>query len=155
MYSIRATYIPREDMHFDRDYYIEHHIPLAQKQLAGHVRYLQMHAEFDMHVLMEEEDLRSPCVFVLSVETKEDVEAFREFRRGSEVVPLREDIEKYTDCRVTMFSNLDMVSPMPLTDRSHFYCLAVPPVCQHYPCKVIPVMEEKLYSSHINPQLLN
>ena len=98
MYSIRATYIPREDMHFDRDYYIKHHIPLAQKQLAGHVRYLQMHAEFDMRVLMEEEDLRSPCVFVLSVETKEDVEAFREFRRGSEVVPLREDIEKYTNC---------------------------------------------------------
>jgi len=49
-------------------------------------------------VLMEEEDLRSPCVFVLYVETKEDVEAFREFRRGSEVVPLREDIEKYTNC---------------------------------------------------------
>ena len=98
MYSIRATYIPREDMHFDRDYYIKHHIPLAQKQLAGRVRYLQMHAEFDMRVLMEEEDLRSPCVFVLFVETRQDVEAFREFRRGSEVVPLREDIEKYTNC---------------------------------------------------------
>ena len=98
MYSIRATYIPREDMHFDRDYYIKHHIPLAQKQLAGRVRYLQMHAEFDMRVLMEEEDLRSPCVFVLYVETREDVEAFREFRRSSEVVPLREDIEKYTNC---------------------------------------------------------
>ena len=36
MYSIRATYIPREDMSFDRDYYVKHHIPLAQKQLAGH-----------------------------------------------------------------------------------------------------------------------
>ena len=98
MYSIRATYIPREDMHFDRDYYIKHHIPLAQKQLAGRVRYLQMHAEFDMRVLIEEEDLRSPCVFVLYVETREDVEAFREFRRSSEVAPLREDIEKYTNC---------------------------------------------------------
>ena len=75
MYSIRATYIPREDMHFDRDYYIKHHIPLAQKQLAGRVRYLQMHAEFDMRVLIEEEDLRSPCVFVLYVETREDVES--------------------------------------------------------------------------------
>ena len=85
-------------MHFDRDYYIKHHIPLAQKQLAGHVRYLQMHAEFDMRVLMEEEDLRSPCVFVLSVQTREDVEAFREFRRSPEVMPLREDIEKYTNC---------------------------------------------------------
>jgi hypothetical protein len=98
MYSIRATYIPREDMHFDRDYYIKHHIPLAQKQLAGRVPYLQMHAEFDMRVLMEEEDLRSPCVFVLFVETRQDVEAFREFRRSPEVVPLRKDIEKYTNC---------------------------------------------------------
>jgi hypothetical protein len=40
----------------------------------------------------------SPCVFVLYVETREDVEAFREFRRSSEVVPLREDIEKYSNC---------------------------------------------------------
>ena len=98
MYSIRATYIPREDMHFDRAYYIKHHIPLAQKQLAGHVRYLQMHAEFDMHVLTEEKGLRSPCIFVLYVQSREDVKAFREFRRSSEVVPLREDIEKYTNC---------------------------------------------------------
>jgi len=98
MYSIRATYIPREDMHFDRDYYIKHHIPLAQKQLAGRVPYLQMHAEFNMRVLMEEEDLRSPCVFVLFVETRQDVEAFRDFRCSPEVVPLREDIEKYTNC---------------------------------------------------------
>jgi hypothetical protein len=42
--------------------------------------------------------MSSPCVFVLYVETREDVEAFREFRRSSEVVPLREDIEKYTNC---------------------------------------------------------
>ena len=70
MYSIRATYIPREDMHFDRDYYIKHHIPLAQKQLAGHVRYLQMHAEFDMHVLTEEKGLRSPCIRALRSEQR-------------------------------------------------------------------------------------
>ena len=98
MYSIRATYVPREDMYFDRDYYIEHHIPLAKKQLTGRIRYLQMHAEFAMHVLMEGKELRSPCVFVLHVETKEDVEAFREFRRSPDVVPLREDIKKYTNC---------------------------------------------------------
>ncbi|MFQ5982918.1 MAG: EthD domain-containing protein [Woeseiaceae bacterium] len=85
-------------MHFDRDYYVKHHIPLAQKQLAGRVRYLQMHAEFDMHVLMDGDDLRSPCVFVLYVETWKDVEAFQAFRRSSEVGPLREDIEKYTNC---------------------------------------------------------
>ena len=42
--------------------------------------------------------MSSPCVFVLYVEAREDLEAFREFRRSSEVVPLREDIEKYTNC---------------------------------------------------------
>ena len=98
MYSIRATYIPREDMRFDRNYYVKYHMPLARKQLTGRVRYLQMHAEFDMRVLMGGKDLRSPCVFVLHVETKEDVEAFREFCRSPDVVPLREDIEKYTNC---------------------------------------------------------
>ncbi len=85
-------------MRFDRDYYLKHHIPLAQKQLAGRVRYLQMHAEFDMRVLMDGNDLRSPCVFVLFVETREDVDAFNSFRRSSAVVPLREDIDKYTNC---------------------------------------------------------
>ncbi|MDE0755777.1 MAG: hypothetical protein OSB26_14120 [Woeseiaceae bacterium] len=98
MYSIRATYIPRENMRFDRDYYLENHIPLAQRQLAGRVRYLQMHAEFDMHVLLDGDALRSPCVFVLYVETLEDVSAFNSFRLSSDVVPLREDIDKYTNC---------------------------------------------------------
>ena len=98
MYSIRATYIPREDMHFDREYYVKHHIPLAQKQLAGHVSYLQMHAEFDKRMLMDGNDLRSPCVCVLYVATWEDVEAFREFRCGSDVLPLRDDIDRYTNC---------------------------------------------------------
>jgi hypothetical protein len=60
MYSIRATYIPRENMRFDRDYYLENHIPLAQRQLAGRVRYLQMHAEFDMHVLLDGVDWEIP-----------------------------------------------------------------------------------------------
>ena len=100
MYAIRATYISRDDMHFDQDYYIKNHIPLAQKQLAGRVRYLMMHAEFDMRVLMDGDELRSPCVFVLYVQTMDDVEAFREFRRGPEVLPLRDDIAKYTNCDV-------------------------------------------------------
>ena len=26
MFAIRATYIPRNDMHFDRDYYVKNHI---------------------------------------------------------------------------------------------------------------------------------
>ena len=98
MYSIRATYIPREDMHFDRDYYIKHHIPLAQKQLTGRVRYLQMHAEFDMRVLMEEEDLRSPCVFVLFVETRQDVEAFRGISPQLRGRAIKGGHREYTNC---------------------------------------------------------
>ena len=30
MYVIRATYIPRNDIHFDRDYYLKNHIPLRR-----------------------------------------------------------------------------------------------------------------------------
>ena len=98
MYAIRATYLPRDDMSFDRDYYVKNHIPLAQQLLAGHVHYLQMHAEFDMQILMDGSAVRSPCVFVLHVPTLEDVEAFRDFRRSDKVTPLREDIKNYTNC---------------------------------------------------------
>ena len=98
MYVIRATYKPRDDMHFDQDYYVKNHIPLAQKLLAGRVHYLQMHAEFDMRVLMDGNELRSPCIFVLYVESMDDVEQFRAFRREPQVEPLREDIKKYTNC---------------------------------------------------------
>ena len=70
MYAIRAAYIPREDMHFDRDYYVKNHIPLAQKLIEGRVNYLQMHAEFDVRDLMQGDELQSPCVMNLLVETE-------------------------------------------------------------------------------------
>ena len=98
MYAIRATYIPREDMHFDKEYYVSHHIPLAQKLLAGRIHYLQMHVEFNTRVLMNGNELRSPGVFVLLVESKDDVENFRAFRLSDDVKPLRDDVKKYTNC---------------------------------------------------------
>ena len=77
MFTIRATYIPRDDMYFDKEYYISHHMPLAKKLLKDQVNYVSMHAEFDSCVMMNETELRSPGVFVLTVESKSDVDNFR------------------------------------------------------------------------------
>ena len=98
MFTIRATYIPRDDMYFDKEYYISHHMPLAKKLLKDQVNYVSMHAEFDSCVMMNETELRSPGVFVLTVESKSDVDNFNAFRRSDRVKPLREDIKSYTNC---------------------------------------------------------
>ena len=98
MFTIRATYIPRDDMRFDKEYYVSHHLPLAHKLLAGRIHYLQMYAEFDTCVLMNGNELRSPGVFVLLVESIDDVENFRAFRSSDDVKPLRDDIINYTNC---------------------------------------------------------
>ena len=100
MYAIRATYIPREDMHFDRGYYVKNHIPLAKRLIDGRVNYLQIHAEFDMCGLMQGDELQSPCVMNLLVETEEDVNNFRAFMASEDVVPLGEDVRNYTNCDV-------------------------------------------------------
>ena len=98
MYIIRATYIPKDNMHFDKEYYLTHHIPLAKQLLSGWVNYVQMYAEFDTRVMMNESELRSPGVFVLLVKSGADVENFNAFRRSEYVKPLRDDIKNYTNC---------------------------------------------------------
>ncbi len=98
MYVIRATYLPKKDMHFDKEYYLTYHIPLAQKLLAGRVNYLQMYAEFDTRVMMHEHELGAPGVFVLIVESEAEVDSFNAFRRSEHVIPLRDDIINYTNC---------------------------------------------------------
>ncbi len=98
MFIIRATYIPKDDMYFDKEYYISHHMPLAKKLLKDQVNYLSMHAEFESCVMMNEKKLRSPGVFVLTVESKSDVDDFNSFRKSDNVIPLREDIKNYTNC---------------------------------------------------------
>lgn len=100
MYAIRATYIPREDMHFDRDYYVKSHIPLAKRLIDGRVNYLQIHAEFDMRDLMQGDDLQSPCVMNLLVETEDEVINFRAFMASEDVISLGEDVKNYTNSDV-------------------------------------------------------
>jgi len=98
MFAIRATYIPRDDMYFDKEYYMSHHMPLAKKLLKDQVNYISMYAEFNSCVMMNETELRSPAVFVLTVESESDVDDFNTFRRSDNVIPLREDIKNYTNC---------------------------------------------------------
>ena len=98
MFTIRATYIPKDDMYFDKEYYVDYHLPLAKKLLSGRVNYIQMYAEFDSRVMMSENELRSPGVFVLLVKSKTDVDNFNAFRRRDDVKPLRDDIKNYTNC---------------------------------------------------------
>ena len=100
MYAIRATYIPGEDMHFDRDYYVKNHIPLAKRLIEGHVNYLQIQVEFDIRDLMQGDELQSPCVMNLLVETEEDVNNFRAFMVSDDVAPLGEDVKNHTNCAV-------------------------------------------------------
>ena len=98
MFTIRATYIPKDDMYFDKEYYVDYHLPLAKKLLSGRVNYIQMYAEFDSRVMMSENEFRSPGVFVLLVDSKADVDNFNTFRTSDDVKPLRDDIKNYTNC---------------------------------------------------------
>jgi hypothetical protein len=98
MYAIRATYLPRDNMHFDRDYYVTKHISLAKKLLEGRIEYVDMYAELDSRDLMQSEVLRSPCVMNLLLETEEDVNKFKAFMDSEDVIPLAQDAVNYTNC---------------------------------------------------------
>ena len=98
MFTIRATYIPKDDMYFDKEYYVTYHLPLAKKLLSGRVNYIKLYAEFGARVMMSENEFRSPGVFVLLVNSKTDVDNFNAFRTSDDVKPLREDIKNYTNC---------------------------------------------------------
>jgi len=98
MYIIRATYRPKDNMYFDKEYYLTHHIPLAKKLLSGRVDYVQMHVEFDSCVMMQANEARSPAVFVLLVRSTRDIDNFNAFRSSCQVEPLRDDIKNYTNC---------------------------------------------------------
>ena len=60
--------------------------------------YIKLYAEFDTRVMMNEDELRSPGVFVLLVDSKADVDNFNTFRTSDDVKPLRDDIKNYTNC---------------------------------------------------------
>lgn len=98
MFLIRATYIPRDGMFFDEAHYVSHHIPLTKSLLQGRVHYVRIGAEFNVALQLEPTVVRSPCVFHLCVRTEDDLEAFRRFRLGPDVQPLRDDLPRYTNC---------------------------------------------------------
>ncbi len=98
MYCIRATYIPRNDMFFDADYYMKKHVPLAMKQMEGRVSYERTEVEFNVRTLMEEDEITSPCIFSVYVGSKEEIENFREIRTSPAGLPLKEDMKNYTNC---------------------------------------------------------
>lgn len=99
MYSIRATYLPCENMHFDQEYYCSEHVELAKKLLAGKVDYLKMELEFDMALLCEKETIISPCIFVLYVDGNKEVEDFINFRKSDSAKLLKDDMPNYTNCQ--------------------------------------------------------
>ena len=100
MYKIRAIYLPCESMEFDRNYYLDKHIALAHKQLAGKVQAKKIDVEFNVVSLFNQELVKSPCVFNLYVETANDVAAFQAFMQSEAVQVLKEDVAKYTNCEL-------------------------------------------------------
>lgn len=100
MYRIRATYLPCESMEFNRDYYLDKHIALAHKQLAGKVQAKKIDVEFNVVSLINQELVKSPCVLNLYVETSDDVAAFQAFIQSKAADVLKEDIAMYTNCEV-------------------------------------------------------
>jgi len=100
MYTVRATYLPRDDMEFDLDYYFREHVRLAKSQTAGKIDFKKIEVETGAEVLQQPGEKRSPCVFVVYLETLEEVEKFRKFFETPDVVPLAEDVPKYTNCDI-------------------------------------------------------
>ena len=100
MYKVRATYLPKEDMTFDLDYYFRVHVPLAQKQGAGRINIVKIDVESDTELLMAPGVKRTPCVFSIYFNDEEDVNAFRAFMASDAVKPMREDVANYTNCEI-------------------------------------------------------
>jgi len=100
MYKVRATYLPRDDMEFDLDYYFRVHVPLAQATSAGKLDIVKMDVETDATVLLSPESRETPCVLSLYFETAEDVEVFRRFLSSDQVDSLRDDVAQYTNCEL-------------------------------------------------------
>lgn len=100
MYRISATYLPCEDMHFDREYYERHHVPLARRQLDGRVEVLAIRVEYGQVSLFDPRATTSPCIFSIVVDGERDVEDFRRFMQSEHVEPLKADVAEYTNCEI-------------------------------------------------------
>ena len=53
MYRVRATYLPRDDMQFDYEYYFREHVALAQKQTSGKLNIVKIEVETEEELLFE------------------------------------------------------------------------------------------------------
>lgn len=100
MYKVRATYLPRDGMVFDLDYYFRVHVPLAQTQTAGRVDIRRIEVESGARRLLDPGTPGPPCVFSMYFDTEEDVARFLAFFRGPHVGPLRDDVHNYTNCEL-------------------------------------------------------
>jgi hypothetical protein len=98
MYKVRATYVPRDGMRFDLDYYFRVHVPLARRQAAGKLRILKIEVETGAVPLMQPDARLSPCVFCIYLRDRDDVEAFRRFLTSADTDPMRRDVPAYTNC---------------------------------------------------------
>lgn len=100
MFAVHAVYQPRADMRFDRDYYLAHHVPLAEKTFAGKVPAKGFRVYWDTGSLFDAEAAAAPCTLEILFETMADVNRFRDFVAGPESRALHDDIPKYTNCAV-------------------------------------------------------
>lgn len=100
MFKVRATYLPRADMHFDLEYYLRVHVPLAKAQGRGRLDIRRIEVEAGAVLLDDPSARRAPCVFCLYFDTARDVEAFRQFMSGPHVEPMRADVPRYTNCEL-------------------------------------------------------
>ena len=98
MYRIRAIYLSRPDMHFDRDYYQKQHLSLAHRQLGDNIVPVRMDVEWDVRGLMGDAAVESPCTLSIYLESWSDVEKFRQFMQSPAVQPLIDDVPRYTNC---------------------------------------------------------
>lgn len=98
MYKIRAAYLSGKNTYFDKRYYLDKHVPLANKHLDGKFPVEKIDLEWDVALLPEKGALKSHCVFNLYVRSIEEVKAFRNFFQSDASTPIKEDVVNYTNC---------------------------------------------------------
>lgn len=100
MYKIKATYLPRDGMVFDLDYYFRVHVPLAGAHMDPGIAVHKIEVESNAESLLEPGNKATPCVFAVYLSEKKYVDRFRAFLQTDGVAPMREDVPKYTNCEI-------------------------------------------------------
>ncbi len=100
MYKIRAVYLAKENYHFDQDYYVSGHLPLAKKQLEGKVRIKRIDVERNVKPLAAGDGLISPCTVSIYIQTEADLADFLRWLESPDAAPLNDDQANYTNCDI-------------------------------------------------------